>query len=903
MLSLTINGRRLECAEGTTILAAARAAGIDVPTLCHDDRLVPIGSCRMCLVDVKGAPKPMSACTTPVVDGMDIEMHSPAIEQTRRGVLQMLARHYPASVKTGVNASPAVSKSFHQLLDTYAVAPDGPPEASATALDASHPYIQVDMSRCVKCFRCVRICDEVQGQGVWHVRNRGLATAIHATGGTLAASPCVSCGACVDTCPTGAIEDKRVLALQPPTAWTRTVCPYCGVGCELEVGTRDGQIITARPAHDAAVNRGHACVKGRYAFAFVHAHDRVTTPLLRDQGHWRESTWREAVLQTARQLREIIARYGQNAVGLLGSARATNEEAYLTQKFARVVIGTNNVDCCARVCHAPSAAGLKSMLGNGAATNSFDDIERAATILLVGANATESHPVIGARIKQAARRGAQLIVVDPRQVELADYAMAHLALRPGTNLALLNAMAHVIVTERLFDSAFVEAHVDGWNAYRAFIGTWTPERAAEICGVAAESIRQAARLYAEHRPAMTLHGLGVTEHTQGTDSVCALVNLALLTGNVGVPGSGVNPLRGQNNVQGAAHMGCDPGTLTGGVPVEPVPLRFEQTWGLTLPRDPGLTLLDMIDAAIAGRLKALWVIGYDILLTNPAAARTRAALESLDLLIVQDLFLSQTASLAHVFLPATSSFEKTGTFMNAERRVQRIRRAIDPVGQSRPDWQIMCDVAAAMGYGNEFDYDSPEQIWDEIRNVWPAARGMSGKRLDAGGLQWPCPAEDHPGTPILYEDGFPAGRARLQGIEYRPSPELTGEGYPFLLITGRTLAQFNAATMTNRTPNRELRPTDLLDISPSDAAWLGVTTGDLVRVASRYGSAMVTVNLSEAMQPGQVFATFHTSDVFLNQITGDHRDRVGTPEYKVTAVRIDPSSRNIPQRSQPGEHV
>jgi formate dehydrogenase major subunit len=892
MPRLTIDGRDVETADGVTVLQAMRSIGVDVPTLCYDDRLAPYGGCRLCIVNVKGSHRPVAACTALVVDRMEIETHTPALERLRRTQLELLAEHYPADA---VDVSP--DEPFHRYLSAYGVVPRSPSSAASTAglsTAPAHPYIHVDMSRCITCFRCVRICDEVQGARIWRAWQRGDATAIRAEGGNLATSACVSCGACVDTCPTGALEDQSILREGAPTAWTRTICPYCGVGCELRVGTRNGRIITTEPVLDAPVNRGHACVKGRYATAFVHAHDRVTSPLVRDVGHWRDATWTEAVETVASRLRSVIARHGPDAVGILGSARATNEENYLTQKFARLVVGTNNVDCCARVCHAPSAAALKAMLGNGAASNSFDDIERARTILVVGANATESHPVIGARIAQAARRGARLIVVDPRATELARSADVHLALTPGTNIPLLNAMAHVILTERLWDRAFVERRVDGWETFVRSIADWTPARAASICHLAAENIVKAARIYATRKPSLTAHGLGVTEHTQGVDGVCGLVNLALLTGNLGIPGAGVNPLRGQNNVQGAAHMGCDPATLTGGVPLEQGRAGVERVWQDALPHTSGLRLLDMIDAASGGRLKALWVIGYDILLTNPHIEATRRALQALDLLVVQDLFLTQTAAYAHVFLPAASSFEKDGTFMNAERRVQRLHAAIGHVGQARPDWAIICAVAAAMGHGQAFGYQHAEEIWDEIRDVWPAGRGMTTSRLDAAGLQWPCPGEDDPGTPVLYQSAFPEGRASLRCLDYHPTAERADEGYPFLLITGRVLPQFNAGTMTDRTPNHELRPADVLEVSPSDAEWLGLREGDAVRVISRWGATVLPIGIRTRVQAGQVFATFHTARAFVNGVTSPLRDpATGTPEYKVTAVRLEPINQGI----------
>jgi formate dehydrogenase major subunit len=611
--------------------------------------------------------------------------------------------------------------------------------------------------------------------------------------------------------------------------------------------------------------------------------------MIREHGRWTRVSWADACASVAARLRDLIDRHGPGSIGILGSARATNEDNYLAQKFARTIVGTNNVDCCARVCHAPSAAGLKTMLGAGLATNSFDDIEAARTILVVGANPTEGHPILGARIRQAARHGAQLIVVDPRRIELTDEAMCHLAIVPGTNVPLLNALAHVIVAEGLCDFEFIESRVAGFAEFRRFVEAWPPSLAARICQVDADAIRYAARVYATGRPAMTVHGLGLTEHVQGTDGVMALVNLALLTGNIGKPGGGVNPLRGQNNVQGAAHMGCDPGSLPGSTPIDLGRAAFEAQWGAALPSARGLNLLEMMDAAIAGRLKALWAIGYDVFLTNPNATDTARALKSLDLVIVQDLFLNETArAFGSVFLPACSSFEKDGTFMNAERRIQRVRAALRPAGASKPDWQIVAEIARAMG-GRGFEFQDAGQIWDEVRAVAPGARGMTYARLDAGGLQWPCPAVDHPGTQILHTERFAGGpRAPLQCVDYRATPEQATPQYPFLLITGRSLYQFNAGTMTGRTRNNDLRAADLLEISPADAVAAGIGDGDRVRVVSPYGAAVLPARVGATVAAGQLFATFHTSDVFLNAVTGPRRDSVTlTPEYKVTAVRIE----------------
>lgn len=883
MLRVTINQQVHEIESGGSILEALRALGIEVPTLCHDPRIVPTGACRLCSVEVVGQERLVASCTTPLTDGMAIETHSAAAEADRKTNLTLLAQHYPVSEPLSDHLE------FHRYLKQYGISPSGSPVGGFKDFD--HPYLRVDMDKCVHCYRCIRICDELQGQFVWRAWNRGDRTQIRPDkGDALLESSCVSCGACADTCPSGAIQDRLVVDKGLPTEWTRTTCPYCGTGCEMEVGTREGQIIVARPVINSPVAKGHLCVKGRYAHRFAHAKDRVTSPQIRTAEGWRMVSWDEAYEFIGSKMKAILEESGPSAIGVLGSSRATNEENYLAQKFARVVIGSNNVDCCARVCHAPSAAALKATLGTGAATNSFDDIEVAKGFLICGANPTENHPIVGARIKQAVLHGAKLVVVDPREIELTRFADVHLQVRPGTNIPVFHSIAHAIIEMGLCDQEFVSSRTADFEEFKALVAEWTPERSAEIAGISAEDIRRAARIYAESTRAMIFHGLGMTEHTQGTEGVRCLVNLALLTGNFGKRGSGENPLRGQNNVQGSAHMGCEPSNLAGFTPIETGAELVESIWGVPVPREPGLNWMKMLDACQEGKLRALYTIGYDVYFSNPNADETAKGLKNIELLIVQDIFMNETArAFGHVFLPACTSYEKDGTFMNSERRVQRVRQCIPVIGNSKPDWQITQELATHMGFGKHFSFNSPEEIWREVQSVWKAGAGISYERIESHGLQWPCLSEDHPGTQMLHGLTFPIGeRAAFSMIEYVPTLEQTNEEFPYLLNTGRTLALFNAGTMTVRTDNVRLHPTDVLVICPEDAQLLGMNEEEIVRITSRYGSADLPVKISSTVRRGELFTTFHDPRIFLNRVTSRHRDRVvGAPEYKVTAVRVE----------------
>jgi len=657
----------------------------------------------------------------------------------------------------------------------------------------------------------------------------------------------------------------------------------------MNVGVRDDAIAVVRPVFDAPVSKGHLCVKGRYATEYVDAPTRVARPMIRKDGEWIEVSWDEAVGAAAGAFLRIKGEHGPDAIGILGSARATNEEAFLAQKFARVVVGTNNVDCCARVCHAPSAAGLGLVFGTGAATNCFDDIERAHAFMLVGCNPTEAHPIVGARIRQRALAGVPLIVIDPRATEITRHATIHLRPRPGTNLPLLHALAHVIVYEGLFDRKFVEQRTDDFQPHAESLREWTPEKAGAICGVDPVLIRKAATMYAQTRPAICFHGLGVTEHIQGTDGVIELAQLAMLTGNVGIPGAGVNPLRGQNNVQGTAVMGCEPEKLTGSQSMKIARGDHERVWSTAIPDRPGLNLMQMLDAARGGRVKGMLLFGYDILMTNPDMHSTAKAMDRLESVVIVDLVMTRTAKrYGTVFLPVVSSFEKEGTFMNAERRIQRVRAALSPRGDAKTDAEVIALLAERMGVAEGFRYAHVASIWDEVRALWPAVRGISYERLEQGGLQWPCPSEEHPGTEFLHETTFTSGpRAAFRAIEYRPSLEQPSEEYPFVLNTGRSLFHFNAGTMTGASRNRELLPDDLLYIHPHDARRLDIVEGCVVVVTSRHGEFAGTATLTDAVRPGELFTTFHNVDADVNRVTGSGRDSITlAPEYKVTAVRV-----------------
>ncbi|HEX9101256.1 MAG TPA: formate dehydrogenase subunit alpha, partial [Polyangia bacterium] len=718
----------------------------------------------------------------------------------------------------------------------------------------------------------------------YSVAERGARTRLSWGAGPFAATDCVACGACAAVCPTGAISDvdrQRAAAAAGPERVVRTTCGYCGVGCQLDVHVAADDVVRIDGA-PAAVNREHLCVKGRYAHSFARHAERLTTPLVRRHGALAPATWPEAIALVAREFSRLGGR-----VGGLSSSRATNEENYLLQKWMRAGLGTHNVDCCARVCHAPSAAGMRRSFGTGAATNSLADIEAADLLFVAGANVTRSHPVTGARIRQAVLDGARLVVVDPRRTELAALADVHLQVRPGTNVPLFNSLAAVLVEEQLVDRRFVAARVDGWDEYAAFIRAFSPEATQAVTGVPADAVRAAARLYARAERPMQVHGLGVTEHYQGSESVMLLCNLALLVGAIGRPGVGVNPLRGQNNVQGAADMGCQPDLLTGyGDPSDAaVRARFERAWGRPLPTAPGLTLPRMYEAMRRRELAGLFIFGEDVAQTDPDTTHVLEALDALDFLVVEELFLTETAKRAHVVLPGASVFEKDGTFTNGERRIQRVRRALDPPGQARADWRILCDLMAAGGLPQPFD--DPSQIMDEIARVAPLFGGVSYARLDGDGLQWPVADAADPGTTILHRDRFGRGHAALARIDFVPSPTLAGAGDALLLVTGRALEHYNAGSMTRRSANATLRPHDALDIHPDDARARGLADGDPVIVRSAAGEARAVAHLDEGVAPGTLFLTFHFPESGVNRVTSDVVDRLSDcPEYKLTAVEV-----------------
>jgi formate dehydrogenase major subunit len=878
-MELSVDGRPVTVPDGVSVLDAATAAGAHVPTLCHDDRLSPVGECRVCLVWADGAV--VAACTTPATAAMTVRTDDPAVADHVRLVVELTAEQLPA-------VGPRTE--FAALCERFGV-PPGAAAGRGLGRDDSHPYFVLDRDLCIACGRCVRMCDEVQGTFALTLAGRGAATVVAAgTGGAWIDSTCVSCGGCVDTCPTGALAERTT---EPATATTRTTCGYCGVGCTLDVHTSGDRVVSVTPARDRAVNRGHACVKGRFAHGFVRSPERLTTPLLRRAGRLVEVSWDEALAFVGTELSRIRDQHGPDAIAAISSARATNEENYLMQKLMRAVIGTNNVDNCSRICHAPSAAGLTASFGLAGGTNPAEDLDRADAILLAGSNATEAHPVIGARIKQQALQGAALIVVDPRRTELARLADVHLRGRPGSNVAIFNGLARLLLDEGWADMAFLDARASGLDALRAVLAGYPPERVEEISGVPADALREAARRYGTATSPAIVYGLGVTEHAHGTDGVRTLANLAILRGAVGTSdGGGVNPLRGQNNVQGASDMGALPDLLPGYQPVRDVHARarFERAWGVPIPQRPGLRIPDMFTAALDGRLKALYVLGEDIAQTDPNSARVRAAIDACELVISQEIFLSETARAAEVVLPAAAFLEKDGTFVNFDRRFQRVRPALPPPTGARSDFDILHAVAASLS--TELGCPTPADTLAECASLATLFGGISHARLDIqGGLHWPCRDAADPGERRLYEHRFatPSGRAELAAREWLPPGEQPDAAYPYLLITGRRLAHYNAGTMTRRTPNINLAPGESIDLHPDDVARLGLAPDSRVQVTSRRGTVITRVRPTDDIAPGQAFLAFHFPDVAANALTSDVTDDITScPEYKVTAVHIRP---------------
>ena len=889
-MRVTVDNREVETAPGSRLLDAIRTAGVEVPSLCADPRLAPYGSCRTCMVALAGAGEPVAACTTPATDGAEVRTDDPVALATARVALELVVGSLPPNALELPTERSELVRAC-RLLGVES-SRFGPPLHGRNR-DDSHPYVKYDPALCIACARCVRACDEVQGTFALGMVGRGADTVMApGSGGDWAESDCVACGACVDTCPSGALSEPGLLDPRPVERVTTTTCGYCGVGCALDVHTRDGSVAAVTPTLDGPVNRGHACVKGRFAHGFVRSEERLVAPLVRRDGELAEATWDEAIGRVGAELARIRAEHGPDSIAAISSARATNEENYLMQKLMRAAIETNNVDNCARICHAPSAAGLMASLGHAGGTSPLEDFDEAGVFLLCGSNPTEAHPVVGARIKQRVIRGAGLVVVDPRRTELADYADVHLRPRPGTNVAVFNGLAGVLIAEGLVDETFVRERAEGIEQLRELVGDYAPERVEEISGVPAGDLRRAARLYGAGRRRALIWGLGVTEHAHGTDGVRTLCNLAILTGSVGTAeGCGANPLRGQNNVQGAADMGALPDMLPGYQPVadHEVARRFEAAWGVPIKPERGLRIPEMFDAAVEGRLKALIVFGEDIAQTDPDSGHVRAAIDACELVVSQEIFLSETAGMADVVLPAAAFLEKEGTFTNFDRRVQRVRPALGPPGEARPDFEIIRALADALGA--DLGCATPADAFAEMAALTPTFAGISHQRLDReGAIAWPCRSPDDPGERKLYQDRFetPSGRARLAAIPYAPPGEQTDPQFPLLLVTGRRLEHYNAGTMTRRTGNLDLVAEELVELNPSDAADLGVADRDLVRVASRRGEIELTAALTDRVSPGQAFMGFHFPEALTNRLTSQHGDETTScPEYKVTAVRVE----------------
>ncbi len=903
MVSITIDGEAIEVPEGTSIMRAAALMGTTIPKLCATDNLEAFGSCRLCLVEIEGRAGYPASCTTPVMPGMVVSTQTDRLQQLRKGVMELYISDHPLDCLTCSANNDCELQDMAGAVGLRDVRYGYEGEHHLDACkDASNPYFTFDPAKCIVCSRCVRACDEVQGTLALTVDGRGFESHISASqdDGFLK-SECVSCGACVQACPTSALIEKEVEKVGTPDKAVVTTCAYCGVGCTFRAEMRGEQLVRMVPWKDGKANRGHSCVKGRFAWGYANHKERILNPMIRasiDQP-WREVSWEEAIAHTAAEFRRIQDKYGTRSVGGITSSRCTNEETYLVQKLIRQGFGNNNVDTCARVCHSPTGYGLKTTFGTSAGTQDFDSVMEADVMLVIGANPTDGHPVFASRMKQRLRQGAKLIVIDPRRIDLVRSphieASYHLPLKPGTNVAVLTAIAHVIVTEGLADEDYVRSRCD-WDEFSewaAFVSQ--PERSPEateaLTNVPAADLRAAARLYATGGKSAIYYGLGVTEHSQGSSTVIAIANLAMATGNVGIEGAGVNPLRGQNNVQGACDMGSFPHEFSGYRHVSDDAARklFEDAWGVSLDAEPGLRIPNMLDAATEGTFKGLFVQGEDILQSDPNTRHVAAGLEAMECVVVQDLFLNETANYAHVFLPGSTFLEKDGTFTNAERRIQRVRQVMRPKN-GYADWEIVQLVAQAMGLG--WAYAHPSEIMDEIARLTPTFARVSYAALEEhGSVQWPATDAAPIGTPVMHIDGFVRGKGHFVVTDYVPTDEKTGPRYPLLLTTGRILSHYNVGAQTRRTDNVAWHPEDRLEIHPVDAENRGISDGNWVALRSRAGETALRALITERVAPGVVYTTFHHPDTQANVITTDYSDwATNCPEYKVTAVQVTPSN-------------
>lgn len=902
LVTLEIDGVEISVPEGTSVMRAAALADINIPKLCATDNLEAFGSCRLCAVQIEGRRGTPASCTTPAEQGMKVSTQNEKLAKLRRNIMELYISDHPLDCLTCPANGDCELQDMAGAVGLREVRYgfDGANHLDAPK-DTSNPYFTFDASKCIVCSRCVRACEEVQGTFALTIDGRGFDSKVAAgQNESFLDSECVSCGACVQACPTATLSENSLIQMGQPEHSISTTCAYCGVGCSFKAEMKGDQLVRMVPDKAGDANHGHSCVKGRFAFGYATHKDRIRTPMIRDaiDQPWKEVSWEEAIGFAANRLKSIQYEYGRESIGGITSSRCTNEETYLVQKLIRAAFGNNNTDTCARVCHSPTGYGLKQTLGESAGTQTFDSVMKSDCILVVGANPTDAHPVFGSLMRRRLRQGASLIVADPREIDILKTPhlgnAVHLPLRPGTNVALINALAHVVITEGLEDTDFIakRCEPEAYAKWRAFIAESrnAPEAVEDVTGVPAESIRQAARTFANAPNAAIYYGLGVTEHSQGSTMVMGIANLALATGNIGREGVGVNPLRGQNNVQGSCDMGSFPHELPGYQHVaDPmVRSRFEKVWGVTLDDEPGLRIPNMFDAAIAGHFRGLYVQGEDIAQSDPNTQHVEAALRALDCLIVQDIFLNETAKFAHVLLPGSTFLEKNGTFTNAERRINRVRKVMPPLS-GKEDWEVTVDLANALGY--PMNYSHPSEIMDEIALLTPTFTGVNYEKLDKhGSLQWPCNDEFPFGSPIMHVESFPTleGKGHFAVTEFVPTSERASRRFPLLLTTGRILSQYNVGAQTRRTENQVWHHEDKLEIHPHDAEERGINEGDWLGISSRAGQTVLRAHISKRMQPGVVYTTFHHPGSGANVITTDNSDwATNCPEYKVTAVQVE----------------